>query len=342
MIHRKSNSTLPRNGDGRMEDGYNGDINMGSGFKPPQSKYARYEGKTAICMICSSVLKECRPYYKRYRICPDCASKEHVVFNDKKMRFCQQCGKLQDVELFDGLTRTCKERLMKHAERRRNAAQARRELRRDKEMPNKKLSKKMLLNARQGLGAFGDYESQRREVGDTATLRHGNRGLLPLDSTQAESNTVSTLIVDGYSERYPQQGGSVFGAPARIQRPVPLRVGENGPQQIVAQQVHWRILEALGICGHTDSMSIPPLVYSNNSIADTTFARHDEGVGQSVRALLLGPSQDNYRVQRDQTVSGYAPGMMRNRPDTNAMQMNKQEIELLLEKLKRIRRNDSN
>ena len=84
-------------------------------------------GKRIKCSICDGVLENCRPYYRRYRTCPDCASKDSVLIAGKPHRFCQQCGKFQERYLFDGATRTCRERLSRHAERRRNAAKRKRE-----------------------------------------------------------------------------------------------------------------------------------------------------------------------------------------------------------------------
>jgi len=92
-------------------------------------------GKRTKCSICDVVLEDCRPYYRRYRVCPDCASKDSVLIAGKLHRFCQQCGKFQERYLFDGATRTCRDRLSRHAERRRNAAKRKRD-KKGKEIPS--------------------------------------------------------------------------------------------------------------------------------------------------------------------------------------------------------------
>ena len=50
---------------------------------------------------------------------------DYIVKNDVKMRFCQQCGKFQDLVEFDEGKRSCRERLKKHNERRRKRLDAR-------------------------------------------------------------------------------------------------------------------------------------------------------------------------------------------------------------------------
>ena len=79
------------------------------------------------CIVCTAVVNEDRPYYKRYRTCRSCASREMVMLRGSPHRFCQQCGKYEPLECFDVGTRTCRVALARHAERRRMASEKRRQ-----------------------------------------------------------------------------------------------------------------------------------------------------------------------------------------------------------------------
>lgn len=71
---------------------------------------------------CSTNLKELKDYHQRYRICPEHLKCDFIVKDGHKMRFCQQCGKFQNLENFDRDKRSCRERLRRHNERRRKRA----------------------------------------------------------------------------------------------------------------------------------------------------------------------------------------------------------------------------
>ncbi|KAL4539530.1 hypothetical protein Ndes2437B_g02101 [Nannochloris sp. 'desiccata'] len=74
------------------------------------------------CQICQVILKDEKPYYQRYRICRTCSSVDRTDDIDGLLkRFCQQCGRFQHITLFDGNMRTCRERLDRHAARRRKS-----------------------------------------------------------------------------------------------------------------------------------------------------------------------------------------------------------------------------
>lgn len=77
--------------------------------------------KETHCLVCDAVVDDTRPYYRRYRTCHICATAERVILNGGPHRFCQQCGKYERLELFQGLARTCRVALARHSERRRNA-----------------------------------------------------------------------------------------------------------------------------------------------------------------------------------------------------------------------------
>ena len=63
-------------------------------------------------------------YNKRYKICPEHQIRNVIQVGDLKMRFCQQCAKLQLVDEFDGAKRSCREKLRRHRIRRRLMKQA--------------------------------------------------------------------------------------------------------------------------------------------------------------------------------------------------------------------------
>lgn len=77
--------------------------------------------KETHCLVCDVVVDDTRPYYRRYRTCHICATAEKVILQGEAQRFCQQCGKYEKLDLFDGQARTCRVALARHSERRRNA-----------------------------------------------------------------------------------------------------------------------------------------------------------------------------------------------------------------------------
>lgn len=89
------------------------------------------EKRETRCIVCACVVNEDRPYYKRYRTCRSCASRERVMLKGSPHRFCQQCGKYEPLECFDVGTRTCRVALARHAERRRMASEKRRQCKKE-------------------------------------------------------------------------------------------------------------------------------------------------------------------------------------------------------------------
>jgi len=73
------------------------------------------------CQIegCTTDIRKLKPYHRRHRICEKHERDPEVLINGTKMRFCQMCGRVQPVEDFDGLRRTCRDRLASHNRRRR-------------------------------------------------------------------------------------------------------------------------------------------------------------------------------------------------------------------------------
>lgn len=59
----------------------------------------------------------------RYRICDNCCKANFVVDAGERKRFCQQCSRLQPIEEFDGSKRSCRDRLRRIGERRKDKMQ---------------------------------------------------------------------------------------------------------------------------------------------------------------------------------------------------------------------------
>lgn len=68
---------------------------------------------------CEIDLMHLKDYHQRYRICSEHLKCDFIIRDGQKMRFCQQCGKFQELESFDLDKRSCRERLRRHNERRR-------------------------------------------------------------------------------------------------------------------------------------------------------------------------------------------------------------------------------
>lgn len=103
-----------------------GNVALGTG--PP--KYKRGRGYSFFrngprgnncCQVpdCGKKLMDMKRYYKRYKICPEHMEMEYILVEGHKIRFCQQCGRFQPLNDFDGAKKSCRERLAKHNGRRR-------------------------------------------------------------------------------------------------------------------------------------------------------------------------------------------------------------------------------
>lgn len=60
-----------------------------------------------------------RLFHQRYHICPTHLMAEEVLRKGTLQRFCQQCGRFHDLDLFAPGMRSCRQQLARHAERRR-------------------------------------------------------------------------------------------------------------------------------------------------------------------------------------------------------------------------------
>ncbi|EFN51095.1 hypothetical protein CHLNCDRAFT_28394 [Chlorella variabilis] len=59
---------------------------------------------------------------QRYRICVEHRDAMSVVLKGQEQRFCQQCGTFHPISKFNGSRRSCRDRLRKHAIRRRKCS----------------------------------------------------------------------------------------------------------------------------------------------------------------------------------------------------------------------------
>jgi hypothetical protein len=72
---------------------------------------------------CGRELKEEKAYNIRYKVCGDHLIAPEVEMAEGKVRFCQQCARFQPMRDFDGLKRSCRQRLQLHNTRGRVAYQ---------------------------------------------------------------------------------------------------------------------------------------------------------------------------------------------------------------------------
>jgi len=95
---------------------------------PPRYKRGRgysffknYPKDNTCCQVpeCGKSLTDMKRYYKRYKICPEHMEMDYMEVEGHKIRFCQQCGRFQSLDDFDGVKKSCRVRLAKHNGRRR-------------------------------------------------------------------------------------------------------------------------------------------------------------------------------------------------------------------------------
>jgi hypothetical protein len=62
---------------------------------------------TAVSQVdgCSARLSNCKGYYQRYRVCQQHLAAESVFIDGVESRFCQQCGRFQELSEFDDTKR---------------------------------------------------------------------------------------------------------------------------------------------------------------------------------------------------------------------------------------------
>ncbi|EFJ41724.1 hypothetical protein VOLCADRAFT_107563 [Volvox carteri f. nagariensis] len=92
-----------------------------AGGKELKGAHTRAPKGPLVCQVegCGHDLSLEKGYYQRYRVCEPHMKLLSLVVNGKACRFCQQCGRFQELTEFDGNKRSCRARLLQHNARRR-------------------------------------------------------------------------------------------------------------------------------------------------------------------------------------------------------------------------------
>lgn len=87
----------------------------------PKKKPGRQRRTSVLCQVlgCGEELVNAKGYYRRYCICPKHCSMASFQVDGREQRFCQQCGRFQDIAEFEGARKSCRRKLKRHNERRR-------------------------------------------------------------------------------------------------------------------------------------------------------------------------------------------------------------------------------
>uniref|UniRef100_A0A061QR04 Squamosa promoter-binding-like protein 8-like n=1 Tax=Tetraselmis sp. GSL018 TaxID=582737 RepID=A0A061QR04_9CHLO len=96
------------------------DQSVSSSRQQPKRRFA-----APVCKVegCGASVENMKTLNLRYKICEKHAKAEYVIQGGRRMRFCQQCSRLQPVEEFDGSKRNCRERLERIGKRRKTKLQ---------------------------------------------------------------------------------------------------------------------------------------------------------------------------------------------------------------------------
>eukprot|EP00775_Hariotina_reticulata_P007110 gene7110-7324_t len=91
-------------------------LNVAAAGSQPDSVVPPIEG-------CQQLLKDEKPYYQRFMVCEEHMRSLSLQINGQSCRFCQQCGRFEPLQAFDGAKRSCRARLQEHNKRRRKDAE---------------------------------------------------------------------------------------------------------------------------------------------------------------------------------------------------------------------------
>ncbi|KAL4426013.1 hypothetical protein ABPG75_010029 [Micractinium tetrahymenae] len=97
---------------------------QGPAAEPGRRRKPGRPAREKACMVCGVLLPkgEVPSYFRRYRICAAHRDALSVHLRGHDQRFCQQCGTFHPLAKFSGNRRSCRERLHKHAIRRRKGS----------------------------------------------------------------------------------------------------------------------------------------------------------------------------------------------------------------------------
>ena len=76
------------------------------------------------CLVvgCTAMDPTHAPYFKRYRICREHMRTPAIIMDGVQQRFCQQCGRFQTLDAFEGSRRNCRMQLQKINSKRQGAS----------------------------------------------------------------------------------------------------------------------------------------------------------------------------------------------------------------------------
>eukprot|EP01025_Chloroclados_australasicus_P050604 TRINITY_DN5838_c1_g1_i2.p2 TRINITY_DN5838_c1_g1~~TRINITY_DN5838_c1_g1_i2.p2 ORF type:complete len:252 (+),score=5.98 TRINITY_DN5838_c1_g1_i2:692-1447(+) len=78
-------------------------------------------GLKAKCKYCGLHIDDgASHYFKRFKVCKQCSAAPQLIIEGRPHRFCQKCSKFEVLSAFDNAKKTCRERLLRHNELRRN------------------------------------------------------------------------------------------------------------------------------------------------------------------------------------------------------------------------------
>lgn len=135
------------------------------------------------CPVEVSCMKD---YHARYKVCPEHLKADTVLLRKHTHRFCQQCGRFQTIEEFDGEKRSCRERLDKHNARRRRIREMKAMLKRTGTID------KTALMAKYGISDEEITPQAQRLVGSTGRRRRRSKTVRrPTSSSRGNSSATS-------------------------------------------------------------------------------------------------------------------------------------------------------
>lgn len=146
---------------------------------------------------CTVEVSGMKDYHARYKVCPGHLKADTVLMKCRTHRFCQQCGRFQTIEEFDGNKRSCRERLDKHNARRRRIREMKAMLKKTGTID------KAALMAKYGISDEELTPQAQRLVGSTGRRRRGGGAVRRPTSSRGNSSATSAgsdFSIDSFSD----------------------------------------------------------------------------------------------------------------------------------------------
>eukprot|EP01024_Parvocaulis_polyphysoides_P060204 TRINITY_DN6540_c0_g3_i1.p1 TRINITY_DN6540_c0_g3~~TRINITY_DN6540_c0_g3_i1.p1 ORF type:complete len:237 (+),score=13.57 TRINITY_DN6540_c0_g3_i1:231-941(+) len=70
--------------------------------------------KINYCQACGMCLSDLSYYFNRFKVCNQCHKKDEVNIKGETLRFCNKCGRFEELNRFDGLKKSCRIKLEQH------------------------------------------------------------------------------------------------------------------------------------------------------------------------------------------------------------------------------------